>query len=86
MEKDLAGQMEQGGVPSFKTQLFERSAYRAIFQYSCPLEELPKTVYKVDDAIANARSYAGELLSMFKQQKAASAVASAEESNERVSA
>ena len=68
LEKDISEQMEQSSIPVFTTQILERNAYKALFAYSTTLEGLPKGTYKLSDAIANARSFAGEVVSMFKPQ------------------
>lgn len=71
IEKNLTEQMAGADIPVFSTQLIERNAFKMIFDRQCPLEELPKSTYKLDDAIANARSFAGEVIAMFKAQKQA---------------
>ena len=68
LEKDIAEQMQLSSIPVFNTQILERNAYKAIFAYSCTLEDLPKGTYKINDAISNARAFAGEVLSMFQPQ------------------
>lgn len=69
IEKNLIEQMASADIPVFTTQLIERNAFKMIFDAQCPLEQLPKRTYKLDDAIANARSFAGEVVAMFKAQK-----------------
>ncbi len=66
IEKDIAEQMHSSSIPVFQTQILERNAFKAIFAYSCTLEALPKSIYKIENAIANARAFAGEVISMFK--------------------
>ena len=69
LQGNLAAQMAEAKVPCFNIQILERNAYKAIFEYSCPLEDLPLSTYKLGDAIANARAYAGEVISVFKQRQ-----------------
>lgn len=64
LERNLTEQMAESGVPVLATQLLERAAFRSIFDYGCPLGELPANTYKLQDAIANARAFAGEVVSM----------------------
>ena len=46
----------------------KREVYRDIFDFGGTLEDLdPKDVYKVEDAIGNARNFAGEVLAMVKR-------------------
>lgn len=70
LERDLETQMLNSNVPVFQTQLLERSAYRSIFDYACPLEQLPKSVSNLDNAITNARAFTGEVLAMCKSSHA----------------
>ena len=61
-------QLEKAKVPVFTTQILEREVYRSLFDFGGTLEDLdPKDVYKVDDAIGNARNFAGEVLAMVKR-------------------
>lgn len=69
IEKSLVEQMSSADIPVFTTQLIERNAFKMIFDHQCPLEELPKSTYKLEDAIANARSFAGEVVAMFKARQ-----------------
>jgi chromosome partitioning protein len=50
-------------VPVFSTELTEREAFRSMFFFQQPLEELSRSdVPNVDKAIANAESFAAELI------------------------
>ncbi len=69
IEKDLAAQMKSSAVPVFKTQLLERNAFKSIIAYKCTLTDLPQSTYKLEDAQKNARSFAGEVMSMFKAKQ-----------------
>ncbi len=66
IERSLTEQLEAADIPVLSTQLTERNAFKMIFDHQCSLEELPSSTYKLDDAIANARSFAGEVISIFK--------------------
>ena len=60
-------QMQKANVPVFTTQILEREVYRALFDFGGTLSGLdPKDVYKLEDAIGNARNFAGEVLAMVK--------------------
>jgi len=62
------------GVPTFRTQIHERDAYKALFSFGGGLESLdPSQVSNLDNAIANAREYAAEVVAILKsvsQEKA----------------
>ncbi len=61
----IAQQLTDSKVTIFKTHIMEREVYRAIFSYGGCLEDLnPKDVYHLEDAIKNARAFAGEVISM----------------------
>jgi len=60
-------QLQKAKVPVFSTQILEREVYRSLFDFGGTLEDLdPKDGYKIEDAIANARNFAGEVLAMVK--------------------
>lgn len=69
IETELIAQMRKASIPVFKTQLLERNAFKAIIANKCCLSDLPKTTYKLENAQANARSFAGEVLNIFKSTK-----------------
>ena len=69
VEGRLIEQMRSASVPVFSTQLLERTAFREIIENQCCLGDLPSSTYKLDDAIANARSFAGEVISLFKRKQ-----------------
>ena len=53
------------GIRSFKSQVHEREAYRALFSFGGTLESLdPSQVGNLEKAIANAREFAAEAVSM----------------------
>ena len=66
IERDLTAQMQSASIPVFQTQLIERNAFKAMFAYKCPLDDLPKSTYKLEDAKVNARAFAGEVIARFK--------------------
>jgi len=61
--RHIQEQLESHGVGMFHTQLIERDAYRALFSFGGPLEELdPRQVSNLDAATANARAFAREVI------------------------
>jgi len=66
-------------VPSLRTQMHEREAFRAIFSFGGTLESLEASqVSNRDAAIKNARELAGEIITLLRQ-KADSEAASSDE-------
>ena len=60
---NILTQLEQANMPVFQTQLLERDAFRQLFSFGGTLETLnPNTTYKLDEAVINARAFAGEVL------------------------
>jgi chromosome partitioning protein len=58
-------------VPAFDTQMHEREAFRAIFSFGGTLESLdPTQVGNLNAAVANARAFAGEVLTKLRQNAA----------------
>lgn len=63
----IQGGLVGAGVPVLQTELHEREAYRAIFSFRKPLEELSKSeVSNVAKAIVNAEAFAAEVVSLLK--------------------
>jgi chromosome partitioning protein len=61
--KDVVAQITGAGVPTFKTEIFERDAFRAIFSFGGSLRTLdPKQVSGIESAIANALAFTVEVL------------------------
>ena len=61
------GDFHKHGIPAFTTQIHERDAYKALFSFGGSLESIDSSqVYNLDGAIANARDYAAEVVSMLK--------------------
>lgn len=56
------------GVPVFDTELNEREAFKAMFSFREPLEHLnPADVANLDKAIANAESFAQEVIATLRK-------------------
>lgn len=61
--KDVVAQITGAGVQTFKTEIFERDAFRAIFSFGGTLHTLdPKQVSGIEAAIANALAFTVEVL------------------------
>ena len=55
-------------MPSLRTQMHEREAFRAIFSFGGTLESLDASqVSNRDAAIKNARELAGEIITLLRQ-------------------
>lgn len=66
--RNIEQQLRKADIRIFDTQLLEREAFRNLFSFGGTLERLnPAEVYKVDDAIINARAFAGEVINTFKR-------------------
>lgn len=56
------------GVPVLNTELHEREAFRAMFSFRQPLENLdPKEVANLDKAMANAEAFAQEVVALLRK-------------------
>jgi chromosome partitioning protein len=63
----IEAEFAQSGVRVLETQMHERNAFRAIFSFGGPLSGLDRSqVSNVPAAIANARAFAAEVLSILK--------------------
>ena len=72
-------EFERHKVAAFKTHMHERDAFRAIFSFGGTLQALDRSkVSNIDAAIADARAFAAEVLSMVKSQAAATTARMAE--------
>ena len=72
--------MAEGGIPMFQTQLHEREAYRAMFSFRQPLENLdPADVSNIGKAIVNAEAFAQEVIAMLKEGQGRAVTAPAED-------
>ena len=70
--RNVAEQLQAGGIAVFETAIVERAAYRDLFDYGGTLEDLDKSqVSNLDKAVANAREFAGEVLTRLKAAVAA---------------
>ena len=68
--KSLEQDLLQQGVPMFGTALNERDAFRAIFSFGGSLSGLdPKAVGNLPAALANARQFTAETVTMLKQRQ-----------------
>lgn len=64
----IQDEFKKYGILSFHTQINEREAYRALFSFGGTLEGLnPQHVSNLDAAIINARSFAGEVVTMLRE-------------------
>lgn len=69
--KNVAGELEEAGIPVFETAIVERAAYRDLFDFGGTLAGLdPSQTSNVDKAITNAREFAGELVARIKEAMA----------------
>ncbi|MBV9200434.1 MAG: ParA family protein, partial [Alphaproteobacteria bacterium] len=67
----IQSEFERHGVQGFRTQMHERDAYRAIFSFGGTLEGLDSSqVSNLSGAIANARAFAGEVISILRGETA----------------
>lgn len=65
--KNIQAQLSNAGIPVLMTSIVERAAYRDILDYGGLLKDLdPAKVSNVPKAIANAREFAGEVISTLK--------------------
>lgn len=66
---DIQQQLAKANVSIFQTQLMEREVYRSLFSFGGSLGRLDeKDAYKLQDAIRNARAFAGEVLDLVKKR------------------
>jgi chromosome partitioning protein len=63
----IQASLKQAGIPVFDTQLNEREAFRAMFSFKQPLEQLdPNEVANIDKAIANAEAFTAEVIEQLR--------------------
>jgi len=61
------GEFYKHSIPTFRTQIHERDAYKALFSFGGTLQSLdPAQVSNLENAIINAREYASEVVAMLK--------------------
>lgn len=69
--RNVRDQLDQAGIPVFKTSLVERAAYRDILDYGGLLADLDRAqVSNVDKAVENARAFTGEVVAKLKTARA----------------
>ncbi|MGH3711636.1 MAG: ParA family protein [Pseudonocardiaceae bacterium] len=67
--RQLERELEAGGIPTFKTQLVEREAFKVMFTLGGSLQRLaPKSVSGIDRAIENATALTAEVVAALKGQ------------------
>lgn len=65
--RNVAEQLQAGGIEIFATPIVERAAYRDLFDYGGTLSGLAGSqVSNLDKAIQNAREFAGEVIAKLK--------------------
>jgi len=63
----VQNEFEKNNVPSFRTHLHEREAFRALFSFGGSLESLDsRQVGGLENAILNARAYTAEFVHMIQ--------------------
>jgi chromosome partitioning protein len=68
--KNLLRSLEDKNIPVFQTMMTERDAFRAMFSFQRPLEELESSeVPGIDKAIGNAAAFAAELVTKLQTLK-----------------
>ncbi len=66
--RHIREEFQKHNVPSLRTQIQEREAFRAIFSFGGTLESLDVSqVSNKDAAIKNAREFAGEILTLLRE-------------------
>jgi chromosome partitioning protein len=69
--RSLEADMHKQGIPMLRTALHERDAFRAVFSFGGTLSTLnPSLVSNVPAALANAREFLTEVVSLLSQQSA----------------
>lgn len=74
LQNSLRRQLESAKVRVFKVEIFERVAFKEMFNKGASLESLlelqPKKVKAIKSAIENAKSFAGETVGILKENAA----------------
>ena len=69
--QSIEAEFEQNAIRTFRTQIHERDAYRAIFSFGGTLSHLdPSQVTNIKAAITNAKAFAAEVVAMLKTKSA----------------
>ena len=67
----IEAELAQSGVPLLDTKMHDRDPFRAIFSFGGSLSDLdPGQVSNISAAVGNARTFAGEVLSLLKNPSA----------------
>ena len=65
----IQAEFKKHDIRAFRTQIHEREAYRALFSFGGTLESLdPTQVGNLEAAIANAREFAGEVVTTLRNE------------------
>lgn len=71
--QSIESEFAKNQIPILKTQIHEREAYRAIFAFGGTLAGLdPAQVTNISSAMANAHTFAAEVIALLKSKKPAS--------------
>ena len=66
----IQASLKQAGIPVFDTQLNEREAFRAMFSFKQPLEQLDRDeVANIDKAILNAEAFTAEVINKLRDAR-----------------
>jgi chromosome partitioning protein len=72
--QSIEAQFHTGDITVLSTQLHERDAFRAIFSFGGTVGDLDRAqVSNIPAAVANARAFAGEVVSLLKTPRTAPA-------------
>lgn len=72
--RGLREDLEEAELPLFEVELKDRDAFRAMFKFKCPLEQLdPAEVPGISTAIENAEAFAAEVISRLNEIEEAAA-------------
>ncbi len=70
LEQEIVKDLESAEIPTFREQINERAAFKAMFHYRLALDELdPSLVNGVGKAIQNAERFAAELIDILVPQE-----------------
>lgn len=72
--RGLREDLVEMGVPLFDVELKERDAFKAIFKFNCPLEQMDASLVPgIETAIENAEAFAAEVITRISVVKEAAA-------------
>lgn len=66
-QRNIEQELMDQDICIFNTQLMEREAFKLLFWNGGILDRLPRKIYNLDGAIANARSFAEETVAIIKE-------------------